>query len=274
MRNQWSGRSPPRSDRFPSTYVPRMPAKNPRNPSRNTSTASNASSTNASSKQKPRVRFGSDGYPIPVPAVSSTSSSVSSSMPTLTRRRSSDAGPGSYRGSSTTEPYSPQTDWRPYSPDCLDKDNNFGFENDEDDEVFDYDNDRKVFQTGGLQRGRGNLPHPRSRSGPWSNGQNREEVHPAVMEQRIQDNVQKMKEPRGILLERIRQERRELQIQNPWPDMNRRTFSDPQTQRLRESRNSGAVNQQILRTERTLKSHQEAKKDAYMNEFRRRPGGN
>ena len=103
-------------------------------------------------------------------------------------------------------------------PDCLDKDNNFGH-GEEEEEVFSFD-DREVFHS---------MVFPQT--GPRSNGQTQREEHPAVVEQRINDTVKRMKEPKGILLERIRQQRRELDVQNPWPNMDRR-YSDPQTQRL------------------------------------------
>ena len=264
-RNQWSGRSPPRSDRLPSTAVPRMP---PRRPSRTPSVItvnsnSSISSNHTDHKPRPRVRFGSDGYPIPVPAVSRDSgSSISSFSSTTARRRSSDTA-HSYHGSSTTEPYSPQTDWTPYSPECLDKDNNFG-QDYEEEEVFVFD-EREDFRPRGPRRGRGDVPNPQPLTGPRSKGQKPREDQ-AVVEQRIQNTAQRMKEPRGILLDRIRQERREVDHQNPWPRMDRGYPSDPQTHRLR-------VNQQIQRSEQVLRSHQDAKKEQNLKDFRARPGG-
>ena len=250
-----------RRDHIP--YVPRMPSTSSNRSSRFSRESS--FSSNNSYKPKPRVRFGSDGYPLPVPAVSQGSATSSVSSGPRLRRRSSDAGRYQTRGSSTTEPYSPPTDWTPYSPDCLDKDNNFGYGEDEE-EVFTFD-DREVFQPMGPRRGRGHLPHPRQQNGPRSNGQNQREEHPAVVEKRISNTVQMMKEPKGILLDRVRQQRRELDIQNPWPEVDRRRFSDPQTQRLR------GVNHQIQRTEKTLMTQQETKKENYLQDYKRKPGG-
>ena len=249
-----------RRDHVP--YVPKMPSTSSSRSSRFSRESS--FSSNNSYKPKPRVRFGSDGYPLPVPAVSQGSATSSVSSGPRLRRRSSDAGRYQTRGSSTTEPYSPPTDWTPYSPDCLDKDNNFGYGEDEE-EVFTFD-DREVFQPTGPRRGRGHLPHPRQQNGPRSNGQNQREEHPAVVEKRISNTVQMMKEPKGILLDRVRQQRRELDIQNPWPEVDRR-FSDPQTQRLR------GVNHQIQRTEKTLRTQQETKKENYLQDYKRKPGG-
>ena len=75
-----------------------------------------------------------------------------------------------------------------------------------------------------------------------------------------------MKEPKGILLERIRQQRRELDVQNPWPNMDRR-YSDPQTQRLR------GLNHQTQKTEKNLRFQQETKKESYLQDYKRKPGG-